>query len=122
VALLRVLAIALVIYFVTRWLRRALVAGKSTRAPSGKPWWDSEDQRDEKRPKLKTLKFRREPHEVLGLSRGANRAAIDEAYERLLAQNSPESVSSMSEEIQSLAQRKTEDIVEAYEALTSGST
>ena len=117
-ALLRILAIAIVVGLVTRWLRRALSEGARKRSPSGKPWWDNEDARVDSRPKLKTLKFRRAPHDVLELDRGASRAAIDEAFERLSAQNSTASVENLSEEIQALAQRKTEELEAAYAALT----
>ena len=116
-ALLRILAIAAVVFFITRWLRRALTRDRS-QAPSGKPWWDAESRRKEEKPKLTTLNFRRDPHEVLGLERGASRAAIDEARADLLAQNSPEAVAGMSEDIQALARRKTDDIEDAYGALT----
>jgi DnaJ-domain-containing protein 1 len=118
VALLRILAIAIVVALVTRWLRRALAEGVNKRSPSGKPWWDNEDAREDSRPKLKTLKFRRDPHDVLELDRGASRAAIDEAFERLSAQNKSSSIAELSEEIQALAQRKTEELEAAYAALT----
>ena len=118
-SLLRVLAIAAVIFFVTRWLRRALAAGtQGRRSPSGKPWWDDRSAQVPEKPKLKTLQFRRDPYEVLGLQKGASREAIDEARERLLQQNSPETVEGMSDEIQALAERKTTEIEEAYVALT----
>jgi len=67
---------------------------------------------------LKTLNFQRNPHEVLGLERGASAEAIEAAYNELLAQNSPESVADMSEDIQALARRNTDEIVEAYTALS----
>lgn len=117
-ALLRVLAIAAVVFFITRWLRRALTGGMSKRAPSGKPWWDSPARQEGSRPKLKTLKFQRDPHDVLGIQKGASPEEVQAAYETLIAQNSPETVSGMDEDIQALAKRKTEDIEEAYAALT----
>ena len=55
---------------------------------------------------------------MLGLEKGATREAIDEAKQRLLDQNSPETVAGMSEEIQAVAQRKTEEIEQAYQDLT----
>ena len=118
-ALFRVLAIAAVILVITRWLRRALAGGmKQQRAPSGKPWWDDASRQTSDKPKLKTLQFRRDPHEVLGLKKGASRASIDEAKQRLLDQNSPEAVATMSAEIQELARRKTQEIQQAYSDLT----
>ena len=118
-SLLRVLAIAAVIFFITRWLRRALAGGtQGKRSPSGKPWWDDPSTKGPEKPRLKTLQFRRDPYEVLGLQKGASRAAIDEARDGLLQQNSPEAVAGMSAEIQALAERKTQEIEEAYAALT----
>ena len=117
-ALLRVLAIAAVVFVITRWLRRALTGGVTKRAPSGKPWWDDPARREGTRPKLTTLTFRRDPHEVLGVDKGATTDEIDTAYRTLLAQNSPETVDGMDDDIQALAQRKTEEIEAAYKALT----
>ena len=118
-ALLRLLLMAAVVFMATRWLRRALSSATSGRrsAPK-KPWWDDEKRRQGSRPKLETLQFRRDPYEVLGLDKGADRDAIDTAYERLLAENSPEAVSNMSDEIQDFARRKAEEIEAAYAALT----
>jgi DnaJ-domain-containing protein 1 len=109
--------------FVTRWLRRALAEGaKRKRAPSGKQWWDNDSVAVDAKPKLKTLQFRRDPHDVLGLEPGAGRVAIDEAFEAMVAQNSPASVAELSEEIQALAKRKTEELNAAYAALTEGTS
>ena len=121
--LLRLLLMAAVVFVVTRWLRRALAGGNLRRGQPAakKPWWDSEERRKETKPRLQTLQFRRDPHEVLGLSKGASDDAIEEAYERLLRENSPESVATMGEEIQEFARRKTEEIKAAYAALTEGS-
>jgi len=121
VALLRILAIAAAVFFVTRWLRRAL-AGEKSRSPSGKPWWDTETRRTEDKPKLTTLKFHQDPYEVLGLEKGASRALIDEARASLLAQNSPEAVVDMSEDIQAIARRNTDEIEDAYAALIEDET
>ena len=120
-ALLRLLLMAAVVFVVTRWLRRALSGGVPRRQPKPKkPWWDSEERRRETKPRLQTLQFRRDPYEVLGLSKGANEQAVEEAYQRLLRENSPEAVSSMGEDIQEFARRKTEEIEAAYAALTEG--
>lgn len=118
-ALLRILLMAAVVFFITRWLRRALSGGGMLqRKQQKKPWWDDQKRRVDSKPKLQTLQFRRDPHEVLGVEKGASREAIDEAKDRLLKENSPESVASMSEEIQELAKRKTGEIETAYKSLT----
>ena len=118
-ALLRLLLMAALVFVITRWLRRALTPGQGRpRTVGKKPWWDDQKRRNDTRPKLQTLQFRRDPYEVLGLTKGVGRDSIEEAYERLIRENSPESVSSMSDDIQDFARRKTEEIEAAYAALT----
>ena len=87
------------------------------RRPQNKPWWDDQKRRVDSKPKLQTLQFRRDPHEVLGVEKGSSREVIDEARDRLLNENRPEAVASLSEEIQELAKRKTEEIETAYASL-----
>jgi len=118
VALLKILLMAAVVFFITRWLRRALTGGGMIqRRPQNKPWWDDQKRRVDSKPKLQTLQFRRDPHEVLGVEKGSSREVIDEARDRLLNENRPEAVASLSEEIQELAKRKTEEIETAYASL-----
>ena len=117
-ALLRVLAIAAVVFVITRWLRRALTGGMSKRAPSGKPWWDDPARREGSRPKLKTLEFRRDPHDVLGVEKGATAEEIKAAYDALIAQNSPEPWR-VGRRHPSPRQAKNRRDEEAFEALTT---
>lgn len=118
-ALLRLLLMAAVVFVITRWLRRALSGGGPVRRPQNKkPWWDDEKRRGEQKPKLQTLQFRQDPYDVLGVEKGASREVIDEARKRLLEENSPNAVASLSEEIQELARRKTDEIETAHASLT----
>ena len=117
-ALLRVLAVAALVFVVTRWLRKALSKQTGKSSPSGKPWWDGQKRRTtDTKPKLTTLDFKRGPHDILGVEKGASMSAIEAAYLALLAKNSPEAVAGMSEDIQALARRNTAEINEAYAAL-----
>ena len=117
-ALLRVLAVAALVFVVTRWLRKALSVQKGKSSPSGKPWWDgTKRQTTDTKPKLTTLDFKRGPYDILGVEKGSSMSAIEAAYLALLAKNSPEAVAGMSDDIQALAQRNTEEINEAYAAL-----
>ncbi|MEC9389418.1 MAG: J domain-containing protein [Myxococcota bacterium] len=117
-ALLRVLAVAALVFVVTRWLRKALSKQTGKSSPSGKPWWDGQKrQTTDTKPKLTTLDFKRGPHDILGVEKGASMSAIEAAYLALLAKNSPEAVAGMSEDIQALARRNTAEINEAYAAL-----
>ena len=120
-ALIRILAMTVVVFFLTRWLRRFLsgAVGQGNKAPSGKPWFNpAATNPTDDRPKLKTLYFRPDPYEVLGLDKGANRAEIDTAYEQLIEENHPSKVAEMSDEIQELAERRTQEIIDAYQGLT----
>ena len=112
---------AVMVFLLTRWLRRVVGAGEFVlkKAPK-KQWWEDEARRREDKPALKTLAFRRLPHTILGVERGASREVIEEARVRLLAENSPELVANMSDEIQEVARRKTEEIEAAYAALVEG--
>jgi hypothetical protein len=127
VALLKIFAVSAVFFFITRWLRRAL-SGERSLSPSGKPWWDNDSHRtDESRraddkPTLTTLNFQRDPYEVLGLEKGASRTLVDEARTAMLSQNSPEAVEGMSDDIQALARRNTDEIEDAYAAVTEDET
>ena len=115
---LRLIIMAAVVFVLTRWLRRVLGnRSQTSRRASGKLWWDDETRRQREKPKLKTLAFRRPPHVVLGIEKGADLEMVEEARARLLAENSPELVAGMSEEIQEVARRKTEEIEAAYAEL-----
>ena len=93
-ALLKLLLMAGLVLVITSWLRRALTPGQGrSGSASKKPWWDDKSRRNDTRPKLQTLQFRRDPYEVLGITKGAGREAIDEAFESLIRENSPDAVS-----------------------------
>lgn len=63
----------------------------------------------------------RDPYAVLGLSPGASRQEIHEAYRRLVHQYHPDKVSHLGEEFQELARQRFIEIQEAYEILTGKS-
>ena len=115
---LYLVTMAVMVFLLTRWLRRVAGTGEFVfkKAPK-KQWWDETPSSQTSKPALKTLAFRRLPHTVLGIERGASRQTIEEARTRLLAENSPELVAQMSEEIQEVARRKTDEIEAAYAAL-----
>lgn len=60
----------------------------------------------------------RDPYAVLGLSPGASKREIHEAYRKLAQQYHPDKVSHLGKEFQELAARKFVEIQEAYETLT----
>lgn len=60
----------------------------------------------------------REPHEVLGIPRGAPPERIRNAYRELIAQYHPDKVAHLGPELRETAQRKTLEIQKAYETLS----
>jgi len=86
---------------------RALLA--TSRAPRRAP------RRRERRPERAD---RWDPHAVLGVPRGASRAAITHAYRAQLKGYHPDRVATLGPELQRLAHEKTIEIQRAYVELT----
>lgn len=61
----------------------------------------------------------RSPHEVLGVSPGADQEEIARAYHELARQYHPDMVAHLGQEFQELAEKRFREINEAYEQLTS---
>ena len=57
----------------------------------------------------------RAPHDVLGVSARATPDEARAAYQRLVHENHPDRVASMSQEIRDLAERRTKELNRAYE-------
>lgn len=58
-----------------------------------------------------------DPHEELGVPKGASREEIKTAYKEALKQYHPDKVSHLGPELQQLAREKTNSINKAYEVL-----
>ncbi len=56
-------------------------------------------------------------HDLLGVARHASPEEIKQAYRQAMAQNHPDKVAHLSDELQAVAQKKTREIKEAYEEL-----
>jgi DnaJ-class molecular chaperone len=97
--LIRILLLALVIYFVVLAIRQFLSS-----APRPSPPEPNNDR---------VL----DPYEILGIQRGASKEEIKKAYRRTIAQYHPDKVGHLGEEIQKLARQKTQEITEAYNRL-----
>jgi len=63
----------------------------------------------------RTIKNEQFYYEVLGLKYGASVNDIKDAYKKLISQYHPDKVANLGPELQSLAQKKTQDINEAYQ-------
>ena len=58
-----------------------------------------------------------DPHEVLGITRGASQEEIRDAYRARMREYHPDKVAHLGEELQQLAHRRSLDIQEAYRRL-----
>ncbi len=116
-AILRYFLLAVLAVIATRWLRKVLSRG-GDRPGSRGPLWPGTRQTDKApRSKLKVLRFRSDPLKVLGLGPSATDADIRQAYLSAMAENDPEKVADMGEEIQDLAYRRQREVEAAYEQL-----
>lgn len=62
----------------------------------------------------------RDPHEVLGIPRGASKEELSRAYREQMKLYHPDRVSGLGDELQRVAHRKTLEIQAAYERLRGG--
>lgn len=65
-----------------------------------------------------TTLAKKNPYEILGVSKSASPVEIKEAYRKIMAQYHPDKVAHLGDELKKTATRKTIEILEAYEALT----
>lgn len=119
-ALLRILLMAAVVFFVTRWLRRLIVgsASRPGRGAGSKGGFVARQSQNKSRAKLKMLKFAKPPHLILGVKRDAKPEEIEAAYAAALAKNDPTRLQDMSPEIREVASRRQVEIHSAYRAIT----
>jgi uncharacterized membrane protein YkvA (DUF1232 family) len=61
-----------------------------------------------------------DPHEILGVSRGATQEEIKSAYRKQAQRYHPDRVEHLGDEFQQLAKQKFQEIQEAYEILSRG--
>ncbi len=62
---------------------------------------------------------RRDPYDILGVSRHASAGEIKNAYRKLANKYHPDKVDHLGDEFKSLAEKKFKDIQEAYQKLTA---
>ncbi|MBW1723099.1 MAG: J domain-containing protein [Deltaproteobacteria bacterium] len=68
-----------------------------------------------------TRKFgKKDPREILGVSRNATREEVKRAYRKLASRYHPDKLTHLGEEFRVLAERKFKEIREAYDVLMSG--
>jgi DnaJ-domain-containing protein 1 len=119
VALLRILLLAAVVLFITRWLRRRLAGHRPGSGElSGRRGGFGPRQTESKtRAKLRMLRFEKAPHDVLGVDKRATREQIDAARTAALEKNDPDRLEDMSAEIREVAERRRKEIKRAYQQL-----
>jgi DnaJ-domain-containing protein 1 len=103
--------------FLIRWVRKLLGQAAERPAKQGAQWPGARQTDAPGRGKLKLLRFGSDPLEVLGLEPGSSEAEIAAAYAQGMAENDPEKVEGMAEEIQTLAARRQAEITQAYRQL-----
>jgi DnaJ like chaperone protein len=59
------------------------------------------------------------PYEILGIEKGASTREVKQRYRKLVADYHPDKVAHLGEELQAFAAKKTLEINQAYEALTT---
>jgi len=59
-----------------------------------------------------------DPYSILGISPGASQEEIRSAYKKVISEYHPDRVATLGDDFKKLAQVKTREIIEAYEALS----
>jgi DnaJ-domain-containing protein 1 len=103
--------------FFIRWLRKRMGQAGERPAEQGTQWPGTRKTDAPGRGKLKLLRFGSDPLKVLGLDSSASEEEIAAAYAQGMAENDPEKVAGMADEIQTLAARRQAEITEAYRQL-----
>ena len=76
-----------------------------------------EKQIESKKSKTQTQEIRKNPYEVLGIDSMSMKSQIKLAYRHQLSLYHPDKVNHLGEEIQKIAEKRTKEIIEAYEDL-----
>lgn len=112
--LLRFALLAILAFLVYRAVVRGINAGKRKelkdapkRRPIAGPPPPPPETVDEK-----------DPHEILGVPRGASIDEIRAAYQRLVVEYHPDRTATLASEIRELAEKRTRQINRAYDILT----
>lgn len=108
--MLTAIVVSVAAYFVIGFIQSTIEKGKRRQA------LDSEARAA--RARAVATEPSRDPHQILGVARGASAADIQAAYKKLAADYHPDKVSGSAKEIRELAERRLREINVAYEALT----
>ncbi|MBL9022724.1 MAG: J domain-containing protein [Myxococcales bacterium] len=112
---LRFALIAILLFLVYRAVVRGMGGGKrkelkSPPAPKPKPLAPPP-------PPSETVDGR-DPHEILGVEKGASLEVIRAAYQKLVKEYHPDRAATLASEIRDLAEKRTRELNRAYEILT----
>ncbi len=100
--LIKWLLIGSAIYLVWRLTRGFISSGNEPRRPESPPYNPPREL---------------DPHDVLGVPRGASRKEIHAAYQQKILQYHPDKVADLGDELKEVAERRTKEINAAYAEL-----
>jgi DnaJ-domain-containing protein 1 len=113
VSLLRFILLAILLYGVYRAVKGAMAKPKELKkAPAPKP-----PPLAPPPPPTETVDGK-DPHEILGVEKGASPQTIRAAYQKLVKEYHPDRTATLASEIRELAEKRTRQINRAYEILT----
>lgn len=108
--MLNAILISVAAYFLISFIQSTMQKGKDRRV--------LEREKRAARPASPSPEAKREPHEILGVSRRASAEEIQAAYKKLAAEYHPDKVAGSAKELRELAERRLREINVAYDALT----
>lgn len=108
--MLNAILISVAAYFLISFIQSTMNKGKARRVL----------ERESRAPKAATPAAppKRDPYEVLGVSKKATADEIQAAYKKLAAEYHPDKIAGSAKELRELAERRLREINLAYEALT----
>jgi hypothetical protein len=108
---LRAILLGILFFLAYRTYRRYFPADKQLKPKKAAPTLKASESAIEK-------VDGRDPHDILGVARGASPERIRSAYQRLVKEYHPDRAATLAPEIRALAEKRTREINRAYDILT----
>jgi len=113
---LRLLLLGILIYLVVRAVKRAMGTDKPRLETAAKNAPLPPPPPPPPPPPIEEVDGK-DPHEILGVARGAKPEVIRAAYQRLVKEYHPDRTATLASEIRDLAEKRTSQINRAYDIL-----